>query len=479
MNLLTNAKWITISQIVKILIQIISLTVLARLLQPHEYGVMAMATVIINFALIIRDLGTSSVIIQRKELTTKLKSSVYWLNIIMGCGIGLVIIICSPIISSVFHTKQLTLILIFLAFNFPIANATSVQQALLERESKFKLLAGIEIRASCLGLFIAIAMAYSGFGVYSLVAQSLVINVLSSMQLWRISTWKPDFTFDKDEIASVFSFSGNLSIFNIINYFSRNADNIIIGHLFSAAALGAYSLAYRIMLFPIQSMTLIANRSLFPILSRNQDDVIQVKKLYLHVITIIASITAPMMSSLAILRVPFVDFVFGSNWDTLPILLLWLAPTGFLQSIVSTTGSIFMAKNKTNLLVRVGLCSALLQVSAIVVGSQISIEYICKLYFLANIINFMLVLYVVMNLLQGGIIELFVALRAPLISSLLMNVILFKVVDYINIKITLFCFILLIFIAPLVYLLIYRFIFVREFISICPARYHRLMRCAC
>lgn len=479
MNLSNNAKWITISQIVKILIQIISLTVLARLLQPHEYGVMAMATVIINFALIIRDLGTSSVIIQRKTLTIKLKSSVYWLNVMMGCGIGLLIIIFSPIISSLFHTNQLTLILVFLAFNFPIANATSVQQALLERESKFKLLAGIEIKSSCLGLFIAIVMAYSGFGVYSLVVQSLVINILSSMQLWRLSTWKPDFTFDKADIASVFSFSGNLSVFNIINYFSRNADNIIIGHLFSATVLGAYSLAYRIMLFPIQSMTLIANRSLFPIISRKQDDLIQIKKLYLHVITVIASITAPMMSSLAILRVPFVDLVFGSNWDSIPILLLWLAPTGFIQSIVSTSGSIFMAKNKTNLLVRVGLCSSFLQVSAIIVGAHISVEYICKLYFMANIVNFIFVLYMVMHLLQGRIIEVFTSLKAPVISSLLMNIILFIAMDLINFKLNLFFFVLVLLIAPLVYILIFRLVFIKDFISVCPARYHVLMRCSC
>lgn len=475
MSLLNNAKWVALSQSIKIILQIISLTVLARLLSPKEYGLMSMAIVVTNFALIVRDLGTTAAIVQRKELSSAIKSTVFWLNIIMGVVICVLIMVFSPVIASLFKSDALIPVLLLVALSFPIASIASIHQALLERDSCFRIVATIEIKSSCAGLVVALGMAHQGMGVYSLVGQSLAVCFLSTIQLWRASVWRPSWLFDKDEIRSLFSFSGNLTAFNLINYFSRNTDGMIIGHFFSVAILGAYSLAYRIMLFPLQSLTFVVSRSLYPIMSRKQEQTVELKNLYLKIVTIIASITAPMMLGLVILREPFVNLIFGSQWALVPTLLIWLAPTGFIQSIVSTTGSVFMVKGKTHLLMRLGILGAVLQVGAFVIGVKYDITYICLLYFLANLFNAIPALYFTMRLLHGNLFELLSTVFAPVITSLFMVLYLILVRQHLDKNLNIFSFGLIAFSSVVVYVVIYRCLFSGKLKKICPAKLHKFI----
>lgn len=417
MSALSNAKWIAVSQSCRLILQLVGLTILARLVSPTEYGLMAMATVVTNFALLLRDLGTSAAIIHKHEIEDDTICTVFWINISMGCIVGVLLMLSTPYFSRIFNSSELSTILWILALSFPIASLSSVHQALLERKSAFRVLARIEIVSAICGLLVAIIAAWLGAGVYSLVGQTLVTIILSSSQLWIASDWIPRFYANKSELKYLADFSGNLTLFNVINYFSRNADGIIIGHYFSAAILGAYSLAYRIMLFPIMSLSGVASRALYPVISRQQSDLLAMKKLYLRVIAIISFIVAPLMAGLVILREPFIHIVFGEKWSLVPSLLLWLAPTGFIQSLVSTTGAIFMARGSTYILMRLGIMSAILQVGAFIVGANYNVEYMAAFYFLANIINAIPCLYFTMRQLNGTLSELGRELIAPAICS--------------------------------------------------------------
>ncbi|MGD2554934.1 O83 family O-antigen flippase, partial [Escherichia coli] len=126
----------------------------------------------------------------------------------------------------------------------------------------------IEIASSLISFLIGIVCAIKNYGVYSLVALTISQAMISTLGMWFASKWRPQFKVNWSEIQEVYSFSGNLTLFNMVNYFSRNSDGIIIGRFFSSAILGAYSLAYRIMLFPVQSLTSVISRSLYPVISR-------------------------------------------------------------------------------------------------------------------------------------------------------------------------------------------------------------------
>lgn len=173
MSLYNSTKWIALSKLIQIVIQVVCLTILTRLLEPKEYGLMAMATVVTNFTLVVRDLGTAAAVIQRRELNQAIKSTVFWINIAMGVIISLAIISMAPFVSEIFNEPEIMTILLLLALSFPVSSLGTTQQALLERELQFKKLAIIEVFSAIAALIVALMMAYNNFGVYSLVGQVL------------------------------------------------------------------------------------------------------------------------------------------------------------------------------------------------------------------------------------------------------------------------------------------------------------------
>ncbi|MFT4248562.1 MAG: lipopolysaccharide biosynthesis protein [Pseudomonas sp.] len=422
MSLLNNARWVAMSQACKIGAQVVGMMVLARLVAPDEYGLMAMAAVVTNFAIIFRDMGSSAAIIQRQVLDDETKTTVFWFNICVGTTIAVVVVAIAPWMVQIFNAPRLFGVLLLMALAFPISSCTAAHQALLERESKFKAVARVEIISTMVGLVVAIAMGWAGMGVYSLVAQTLIMMGLSSLQLWLISDWHPG-GFRQASwpcLRSIFGFSSNLVGFNIINYFSRNADNIIIGHYFAAAVLGAYSLAYRVMLFPLQSLTFVVSRSMYPLLSKQQSNMPLMRQTYLKVVAVIAALVAPMMAGMLVLREQFIELFLGKGWELSSLLLLWLAPTGFIQSILSTTGVVFMATAATRTLMMLGVVGAVLQVGAFMLGIHGGVELMVKFYLLANIVNAVPVLILCMKQLEGTALDLIRVTWVPVVSAIVM-----------------------------------------------------------
>ena len=388
MSALSNARWLILIQGYKIALQLVSMSVLTRLLPPSDYGLMAMAWTAANLASLLRDLGTSSAIIQKQELNEETKSTVFWLHMSLGCLLAITLIAMSGIISSAFKQPALAAILCWLALTFPLGSLSAIHQALLERQSKFQTLARVEIVASTASLLVAVVAALNGAGVYSFLWQSFTLTLLYVVQPWFAVKWFPRFVWDRAAIKAIFGFSGNLSAFNLINFISRNADSMIIGRFLGASALGTYSMAYKLMLFPLQNLTFVASRALFPVMSREQDSNAAVAALYVRAVAMVSAISTPLMAGLYILREPLVALAFGGQWGDVAPVIAWLAPVGAIQSIVSTTGSIYMAKGRTDLLFRIGVLATILTISAFAAGLSRGVIGVASLYFFANVLTF-------------------------------------------------------------------------------------------
>ncbi|QIC86277.1 lipopolysaccharide biosynthesis protein [Serratia liquefaciens] len=437
MSALSNAKWVSLSQMGKVLTQLMSMLVLARLIPPSEFGLMAMAYVVINFSLLIRDLGTSAAIIQHRDLKNSTINAIFGLNITMGTIIAIAIVILSPLISQLFKEPRLVEVLLLLSISFPIASSGSTHLALLERNSKFMTTSLIELSAGLISLIVAIVLAYLGAGVYSLVISNLLTAIISTALLWIKSNWRPEISkiFNKNELRLIFSFSSNLTIFNFINYLSRNSDSMLIGRYMSANILGSYSLAYRIMLFPLQNLTFIASRSLFPIMSRQQDNEAEVKKLFLKSIDVITFLVFPLMVGLITLREPFFYIAFGPEWALSATIILWLAPTGIIQSLTSSTGAVLMSKGRSGILLMLGVLGSTLMLTAFIIGVQYDIITLTMLYFVASVINFIPAMSITMKLLGGNIFEVITRLIGPAVCSGIMFAALYWLLYYSNLGI--------------------------------------------
>ena len=334
-----------------------SLAVLSRLLPPSDYGVMAMAGVVMVLAAMLRDMGTGAAIIQRKELTPELTSTVFWMNVGLGLMLGLALWGFSGLLGGFFREPKLPGVLMLVSVMFPLTSLTTVHQAIIERRSGFRTLAFLDVLNQVVGLALAIGAALSGAGVYSLVVPGLSSTVISTVWLWSQSGWRPAWRWSNTEFKGLWSFSGNLTTFQFVVYFARNADSMIIGRMLGSAPLGIYSMAYKLMLFPVQNLTWVVGRVLMPRMCQLQDDRERIRELYFKALGAVVMLSAPAMAGLWALREPFVALAFGPRWADVPELVAWLAPVGLLQSMTSTVGTVFMAAGRTRTLFRLGLAN--------------------------------------------------------------------------------------------------------------------------
>ena len=419
-QLINSIRWVSVSQAAKIGFQLISVVVLARILPPSDYGVMAMASVVVTLLSMLREMGTGTAIIQKKVLTASLQSTVFWLNVGMGIAIAVLLAAFSPLISAFFKEPQLLGVLCALALIFPLTSLTTVHAALVERRSEFKTIAIIEIASQGLGLAFAVLAALNGAGVYSLVIHPITSSIVSSIWYWKKSGWRPTFTWNKHDFNDILGFTGNLTGFNFINYFARNADSFIIGKFLGATPLGGYAIAYKLMLFPVQNLAWVVTRVLLPTLSSKQDQKAEARELYLKALVMIVTITSPMMLGMWALREPFTHTLFGNKWDVIIPLLAWMAPVGLIQSMLSTSGTVFTALGRTDLLFRLGIGSTLMIVSGFIIGVQFGLIGVVVVYLISNILNMLFIGYFVLKILQLSPTETIKRLAPAILSGMIM-----------------------------------------------------------
>ncbi|MET4278998.1 MULTISPECIES: MOP flippase family protein [unclassified Bradyrhizobium] len=424
---LTNVQWTSMSQIARVGLQLTSVMVMARILPASDFGLLAMATIVTNFAGIFRDLGTSAAIIQRQELSRALLDTVFWSNILFGFLVGGIIAATSPLVATAFHDPAVQPLLVISSLAFPIGASGAPHLALLERSSRFKIVSIIEVFSSICGAVVAIGAAISGVGAISLVIQALIGTILSTALFWLVSRWRPRAQWSKAEIVEVLGFSGNLVAFNVINYFSRNADGMLIGRYLGPVQLGYYTIAYRIMLFPLQNLTFVLTRAFLPIFSGQQQNTALIGRQYLRLLQFIFVITAPLMLGLWSVREPFVVVVLGEKWQPASDIVAWLAPTGLLQSIVSTTGTVLIATGKTRLMRNLGLVCSLIYLTGFVLGLSQGGVGVARAYFFANILTSVIYLHYTVIQVNLDLSDVVVSLCRPLLAALVMVVLIISI----------------------------------------------------
>ncbi len=419
MRLSDNIKWTALAQLSKLSAQFVVVFALARLLPPSEYGVVAIVTIVVNFSLMFRDVGVGAAVIQKRDLLNSDMDAAFRIALSIGAFVAGAVALASSAVSVFFSMPELIGLLVAVGLSFPITASSTVHQALLERSGRFRTIARIEVTSNLAGAAIGAGSASSGLGAWSLVAQVIAISALSSLQLWHASGWRPSLK-PVDGYRSLVSFGSGIFGFNLVNYASRNADSILVGKFYSSAVLGNYSLAYRIMLFPLQSITLVTARSLLPVLSRLQNRPDERLRVYLTALAGVAFIVAPMMAGLFALRSDFISLFFGRDWMLTSQLLAWFAPTAVLQAVMSTTGVVFMATRETSRLMWLGVLGAVLQVTAFGVGISHGVVTMAKLYLVANVINCIPVAISCMHALGGRALDMLDAALPAVIAAVAM-----------------------------------------------------------
>ena len=382
----SNARWLGAAQVARVLVQLGGISILSRLLGPSDFGIMALALVVTSLAGLLRDMGTGPAIIRTRELDHAMVDAIFWMNLTVTVIVALVVVVIAVPLARAFGAAPLAHVLYGLAVTFPMMSFTAVHLSLLERESRFRITARADVVSYTAGMAAAVIAAYAGLGAQSFVVQALVQTSLYSVQLFVASPWRPSLRCDIDHLRRIFAFSSNLTLSNLVQYLQRNADSVIVGRLLGAVALGPYSLAFRIMLYPLQNVSLVASRSLYPVLAVQQGEPQRLAATWLSSTSFVSLLTATLIGGLMALRYPFVAVVLGPRWTEVGHLLLWLAPVGFVQSVLSTAPAAFMVKGRTGTLLWINFGNAAVHIACWIVGAHWGLHGIAAGYLVATLL---------------------------------------------------------------------------------------------
>ncbi|TKB91429.1 MAG: lipopolysaccharide biosynthesis protein [Mesorhizobium sp.] len=351
----------------KMAIQFLSVIVLARLLVPEDFGLVASVGPIVAFVGLLQNLGLQQAVVQRKDISTEQLNQVFWISALVGLGSAVMVACLAPAIAAFYGDQRMVGITIGSALPLLLGSLAAVPLALMNRHLRFGQLALNDVITAAAGLATTAVAAYAGLGYWSLVIGPAVSAVVALAAAWQVARWRPsrpDLKVDTD----ILSFGANLTGFNLANFFSRNLDNILIGKYSGAIELGYYDRAYKLLLFPLQNINQPLTRVMVPLLSRIHEDKARFRDIYVRTNWMLAAITMPGIAALTLTSDQVVGLLFGERWTAVAPIFAWLGIASLIQSVSSTTGWIFICQGKTKTMFHWGIYSSLTTVAAFIIG---------------------------------------------------------------------------------------------------------------
>jgi PST family polysaccharide transporter len=356
------------AQAVRFLLQTGSTMVLARLLTPGDFGLIAMVAVFTGFVGLFKDLGLSMATVQRLEINHAQVNSLFWINFAVGVLLTALSAALAPAVAWFYGEPQLAVITAAIAVTFIFTGLSAQHLALMRRQMRYTLLACVQVSSMLAGIIAAIFLAWYGAGYWALVALTAATEIANTVLVWALSPWRPGWPRLSGDIWPMVRFGGNLTGFNIVNYFTRHMDSFLIGAKWGASPLGIYSKAYGLLLLPLNQVNAPIGAVAIPALSRLQDDPERYRRYYCRVVQLVAYLTMPLVVLLAVLSDEVVAVVLGDQWLPAASIFRIFAFFAIAQSIAGTTGWVMVSLAQADRMFRWGLLQSTTLVAAFIVG---------------------------------------------------------------------------------------------------------------
>lgn len=355
-------------QIINFGVQII----LARLLMPEMFGLIAMVVIFISIGQTLMDGGMTSSLIRTKNPDQLDYSTVFVTNIIVSCIIYGVVYLFAPYIAKFYNQAILTDIVRLFALTFVIRALVAVHDAKLTKEMNFKLQMKLQIPATIISGIVGVAMAYKGYGVWSLVWLNLVQAIIFTVQYWVFVDWRPSLIFDKNRFKYHFDFGYKLTISGLINTIYNDAYRIVIGKFFSPAAVGFFNQAETMRLFPVNQITSVVGKVTYPLFSKINDD-LRLKSVYRITMKLLLLCVVPVMLSLILVAEEGFRFVFGDKWLPAVPYFQILALASIVRPVSVYNLNILKVKGRSDLFLKSEIIKKILGVIILLIGLQFQV----------------------------------------------------------------------------------------------------------
>lgn len=359
-----------IAQLSKFVMQFGSVVVLARLLDPEDYGLLGMVTVVMGFVGIFKDLGLSMATVQRAEVTHAQVSTLFWLNVAISTGVMLLTIALAPAIAWFYKEPRLTNITLVLAIGFIFGGLTVQHEALLKRQMRLAALAKIDILTMILSVATAISLAWFGAGYWALVAMQLMMSVGHCVGAWLMCGWRPGLPKPNSGVGSMLAFGGWSTGFTVVNYFTRNLDNLLIGKYWGPQQLGLYAQAYKLLVLPIQQVNNPLSTVAVPGLCSLQSQPERYRSYYGKALQLMVMVGMPIVLFMLVDAHKLINNLLGTQWQGAVIIFRALAPIAFLATFNVATGWVFVSMGRTDRQFRWNIVASGLTAIGFLIGVQ-------------------------------------------------------------------------------------------------------------
>ncbi len=349
-----------------------SLMILARLLDPKDFGLVGMVTAVIGVFNLFRDFGLSAAAVQRNTTVTREQAStLFWVNILVGAILGLLSFAIAPFAVLFYHEPRLFGITAALASGF-LFNAAGVQHsAMLEREMRFTTLSVIDTISLLTSVLVGIGMALHGYGYWALVATTTVAPLVYTVCVWLTTAWVPGRPHRRVGVRSMMRFGGTLTLNGLVMYIATNFEKVLLGRFWGAEAIGVYGRAYQLVNMPNDNLNSAASGVAFAALSRLQDDPPRFRSYFLKGYALVLSLTVPVTVACALFAKDMISVFLGPKWQSAVTVVSLLAPTTLAFATINPLGWLLMSLG----LVGRGLRMALVFAPIMIAGYLIGLPY--------------------------------------------------------------------------------------------------------
>jgi len=357
-----------VTQAFRFVLQFGSQVLLARMLSPEDFGLIAMIMVLTNFAVIFQSLGLSEATVQRARITQDQVDTMFWVNAGVGAIVSLLILGSAPLVGLFYSESRLVPVTMVLASMFLIRGVAVQHSAMLRRHMRFVAVGIVEVLAITIGVAAGIISAVLGFGYWSLAVMHLAIALSSTLGYWVAFPWRPGRPKKNSDLRELLGFGSGVTGFNIVNFFSRNADNLIIGRFLGAEPLGFYSKAYSLLMLPIRQLRDPIAHVGLPVLSRLQDQPDRYRAYYLRLVLLLAFLSVPLAGFMGVYARSLILLVLGSQWEGAVPIFSILALVALWQPLTTTSGMVVLSCGRGDRYFSVGVISAIVTVASFVIG---------------------------------------------------------------------------------------------------------------
>jgi O-antigen/teichoic acid export membrane protein len=400
-HLLTNLKGRTVSsgfvtggaQLAQFGLNLVSIAILARLLTPGDFGLVAMVTTIMGFLRIFNDAGLSTATVQREGITHAQVSNLFWTNVALGGLVSVALAACAPAVAWFYREPRLVGVTLALAITFLLTSSAVQHLALLKRQMHFKRMAVIQVSSMAAGVLVGIGMAWLNFGYWSLVGMQLSTPTVSFLLTWWLSRWRPQWPTRHSGTRSLLNFGANLSASSFLWCLARGSDGLLLGRFYGSVPLGLYSRAAALVSRPVEQFMSPLEAVFLPTLSRLQAHPERYRRVVLEVYEVIAITSFPLSALLLPLSHPFTRVLLGQKWESAAPIFAAFTLVALYTPIAGITGWLLTSQCRGRDFLLQSIIGSSVTVLAFLVGLPFGPAGVALSYSLSSLLILLPVLY--------------------------------------------------------------------------------------